>query len=283
MKAIRLLSIALLLAGLFACSEEVPESADVVLETTAGNIYLSLSDSTPRHRDNFLKLVREGYYDSTSFHRVIPRFMVQGGDPSTRDTSSNTAPGSGGPGYTIPPEFNPHLVHVRGALAAARQDDRINPGRESSGSQFYIVTGEPVSPMELDQVESKVVREAQRAHFSYQYMQREQFRALRETNMDSLMRKDPDKGREMMRDFTQKVRKAFEQEVEEFSYTPRQEQLYDSLGGAPHLDMQYTVFGKVVGGMEVVEEIERGPTGPGDVPEEPVYIIRTRIISAGDE
>ncbi|HKL02475.1 MAG TPA: peptidylprolyl isomerase [Cryomorphaceae bacterium] len=127
----------------------------VVISTKYGDMTILLYEDTPIHKANFLKLAEENFYDGLLFHRVISRFMVQGGDPNSKDAESNTRLGTGGPGYTIPAEINEYRIHKKGALAAARQGDRVNPNRESSGSQFYIVQGKPLTPAELEGIESR--------------------------------------------------------------------------------------------------------------------------------
>ena len=131
----------------------------VLIKTPLGDITVRLYDETPLHRDNFLKLAREGYYDGTLFHRVIKNFMVQGGDPDSRGASPTAHLGAGGPDYTIPAEFNKSLIHKKGALAAARQGDEVNPEKRSSGSQFYIVTGEIYSAGKLTQLERQMAQQ----------------------------------------------------------------------------------------------------------------------------
>ncbi len=179
----------------FACKQK--ESLYRV-ETTAGNITIRLYDKTPLHRDNFIQLIAENYYDSLLFHRIVPDFMIQTGNAETRHLSSGEIPsGSGEPGYTIAPEFVPGYYHKRGALAAARLEDDVNPEKRSSGSQFYIVQGKKYVSNELNEIEyEKGIR-----------------------------------------------------------YTLSQRKDYFSIGGAPFLDGEYTVFGEVVEGLNVVDKI----------------------------
>ncbi|HVV05143.1 MAG TPA: peptidylprolyl isomerase [Puia sp.] len=198
---------------------------DVEMITTAGIIVLRLSDSTPLHRDNFLALVKKGYYDSVLFHRVIRHFMIQAGDPGSKHNTAGVTLGDGGPGYTIPAEFRTSLFHKRGALAAAREGDDVNPQRASSGSQFYIVQGKVFTSAGLDSVE--------------------QFRL---------------RGRKI---------------------PAGQRAVYQSMGGAPHLDQAYTVFGEVIRGMEVVDSIAAVPTTgrPNDRPLQDVRILKMRLVN----
>lgn len=192
------------------------KSARVRVTTDYGTLVIELSDATPAHRDNFLKLVEEGFYDSLLFHRVINRFMIQGGDPASKNAAPGTMLGSGGPGYTVPAEFRPELVHIKGAVCAARQGDQVNPTRASSGSQFYIVQGRPITPDELGGMQERY-------------------------NLGK-------------------------PEGEKFAYTPDQISAYGTLGGTPFLDLQYTCFGRVVEGLEVIDSIAAVRTAPGDRP-----------------
>lgn len=174
----------------------------VEVRTSLGTLVVELYNETPQHRDNFLKLAREHFYDSLLFHRVIPGFMVQGGDPDSRRAAAGMPLGMGGPGYTVPAEILPGMYHTKGALAAARQGDQANPARASSGSQFYIVQGRTYQAQELDMV------------------------ARRNAGMGTPV-----------------------------TYDDAARTRYSAVGGAPHLDGAYTVFGRVVEGIDVVDRI----------------------------
>jgi peptidyl-prolyl cis-trans isomerase B (cyclophilin B) len=198
---------------------------DVELTTSKGIIVLRLSDSTPLHRDNFLKLVKQHYYDSVLFHRVIQHFMVQAGDPESKQAKAGDRLGNGSPGYTIPAEMRTTLFHKKGVLAAARMGDDVNPQKASSGSQFYLVQGRVFTDAGLDSVET--------------------FRL---------------KGRKL---------------------PPEHRAVYKTLGGAPHLDQNYTVFGEVIKGLNVVDSIAATPTNGnpgGNRPLTDVKIIKARLI-----
>jgi len=196
----------ILLIGLvFSSCEEQPKR--VIIETDYGDMTVELYDSTPKHRDNFIKLVKEGYYDGLLFHRVINKFMIQGGDPESRNAGPDKSLGMGGPGYKIDAEIG--APHIKGALAAARN---TNPNKMSSGSQFYIVHGFPQSDSQLDNFEKQ-------------------------------------KG---------------------ITYNETQRELYKERGGYPGLDMDYTVFGEVVKGLDVIDKIAAVQTKPGDRPVEDV-------------
>ena len=203
------------------------ERAEVLLETTEGNIHIALYNETPLHRDNFLKLVNEQFYDSLLFHRVIKNFMIQGGDPDSRHAEPGVTLGEGSTDYTIEAEFfdaDGHLLHPhrRGALAAAREGDSENPERRSSGCQFYIVWGKTYATQQLYQIGDKV--EAATDH--------------RVTMTDELL------------------------------------DLYHDIGGVPHLDGQYTVFGEVAEGLEVVDAIQKAQTDDYDRPIDDIRILR---------
>ena len=196
-----------------------PIACLIEITTPLGRMVAQLSDETPAHRDNFVKLAEEGYYDGLLFHRVIDGFMVQGGDPDSRGASPGRRLGGGGPGYQVDAEFVESLAHVKGALAAARTGDAVNPQRRSSGSQFYIVTGRPVTAAELDQMEAR-------------------------------------KG---------------------IRYDPETREAYLRDGGVPFLDADYTVYGRVIEGLDVLDAIGGVVTGAADRPAEDVTM-QVRVI-----
>ena len=198
---------------------------EVLLETTEGNIRIALYNETPRHRDNFLRLVDEHFYDSLLFHRVISNFMIQAGDPDSRHAEPGAELGEGDLGYTIEPEFRlPDIFHRRGVVAAAREGDDVNPERRSSACQFYIVCRKTLSTATLKQVQLR---------------------------LDTLTNN-------------------------QVKLTPEQISTYRRIGGTPHLDGQYTVFGEVVEGMDVVDRIQRKDTDDNDRPVYDVRILRAR-------
>lgn len=240
----------------------------VDLETTMGPIKIKLFDDTPQHRDNFVKLVKEGFYDGVLFHRVINDFMVQTGDPDSKEAQPGQMLGGGDPGYTLPAEIiYPKHYHKYGALAAARTGDNVNPERRSSSSQFYIVTGRKASQMELDRMaERAVVGERQ-----------ELFRKLFEQNKDSIKAMGDRGDREAMMELRQQMIDSVEKSVPARPLPQEMAQDYLTLGGTPHLDNQYTVFGEVVSGMETVEKIQKVETDGNDRPKEDVRIIKATI------
>lgn len=202
----KLLSLGLLIGLLLSCAPKGPRVA--LIETELGNIKVQLFDETPQHRDNFVKLVEEGFYNDLLFHRVIKNFMIQGGDPDSKGAAPDKLLGQGGPGYTLPAEIVPNKIHTRGKLSAARLGNAQNPQKESSGSQFYIVQGFEIKDFMLDKME----------------------------------------------------------ETLPVKYTEEQRQAYYANGGTPNLDTEYTIFGEVIEGMEVVDKIANLETNKYDRP-----------------
>ena len=243
----------------------------VKLETTLGDIVVELYNETPQHRDNFIKLVKSGYYDGVLFHRVIKDFMIQTGDGNSKNAGPETTLGDGDPGYTIEAEFvYPKYFHKRGALAAARTGDQVNPERRSSGSQFYIVTGKIFSS---DDLKSMIKGMAD-------MKKQEVFRRLVTENSAKISQlqeaQDTAGLQALQNEFIQQT----EAEVakENFSFTDEQINAYTSVGGAPHLDGQYTVFGEVISGMDVVDKIQNTTTGRQNRPTVDIKIVKARIV-----
>lgn len=242
----------------------------VKLETTMGNITVALYNETPKHRDNFIKLVKEGVYDSTLFHRVIKQFMIQAGDPDSKNASDTAMLGSGDVGYTIPAEFNPKFFHKKGVLAAARQGDDVNPEKASSGCQFYIVTGRKFTEPQLLGMENKINEQREEALFD----------SLARQHMKEIykMRKAGDNaGLLELQDTLEAQARELADKEEKFRFIPEQIKAYSTVGGAPHLDGSYTVFGEVTEGMEVVENIEIAKTNRADRPVENIRILKASI------
>jgi len=214
--------LAIMLTGLF-CSfvnaQQVPAGTQVKISTSMGDIKIVLYDQTPQHRDNFIKLVNEKYFDGTLFHRVITNFMIQGGDPDSRNAAQGAMLGAGGPDYTIPMEYVSAYYHKKGALAAAREGDNVNPLKASSGSQFYIVTGRLFTEKEIAAIEKR-------------------------------------KG---------------------ITYTEEQKNIYTTIGGYAPLDKDYTVFGEVIEGMDVVEQISKVARDESDRPVQDIQMTVTII------
>ena len=277
MKSSKLIILASLILVLAACGAGSKKSADmekrtqVKIETTQGNIVVELYNETPKHRDNFIKLAKEGMYDSTLFHRVIKAFMIQAGDPDSKTASDTAQLGGGDVGYTIPAEFVPQFFHKKGALAAARMGDDVNPERASSGCQFYIVTGRKFREGQLldmagqknnNRVE-EIFNELARKHM------KEIFKLRKANDQEGLME---------LQDSLEAQAYAIKKKAEPFKFTPEQIAAYTTIGGAPHLDGAYTVFGQVVEGIETVEKIEGTPTGKADRPKENMRILKMTVL-----
>ncbi len=240
----------------------------VLMETSMGNIKLKLYNQTPLHRDNFIKLVNQGYFNGILFHRVIPDFMIQTGDPKSKNAKPGDLLGNGGPGYTIPPEFDTSLFHKKGVLAAAREGDEVNPKKESAGSQFYIVEGQTYTDEELDQVEIRINNMNKKATF-FKFIEEEKEKA--KENNETF-------------DYSKAQGEAAIKTEELYSDTPpfkipaAQRAEYKTLGGAPHLDQNYTVFGEVVEGLSIVDKISEVNTDDDDRPQTDVVIIKMKLV-----
>lgn len=239
-------------------------ATNVLIKTTEGNIRIRLYDETPLHRDNFVKLVKEGTLNGTLFHRVIKDFMIQGGDPESKGAPQGKMLGTGGPGYTLPAEIvYPQCFHKRGALSAARLGDEVNPDKESSGSQFYIVWGKCYKEGELKQLEKQLA------------MQQEQsvFNALALQHREAIMTLRRNRDRAGLMALQEQLAEQTKQRCKEmgnFVFSPAQREAYTTIGGTPFLDTQYTVFGEVVEGLEIVEKIQACETLRGDRPKQDV-------------
>ena len=205
---------------LLGCSLQLSaQHRKIKIITPYGKMVFALSDQTPAHRNNFVKLVKKHFYDGTLFHRVIADFMIQGGDPNSKDAAPGTRLGNGGVGYTVPAEFRAELFHQKGALAMAREGDAVNPQRASSGCQFYIVQGKKYKDAELDQIQRRTGR----------------------------------------------------------TFTEQQRQVYKTIGGTPFLDGQYTVFGQLLEGMDVLDQIAAVTTDDNDRPKTDIPM-KVRIV-----
>ena len=241
----------------------------VKISTPKGDIRVRLYDETPQHRDNFVKLVNEGFYNGTLFHRVIKGFMIQGGDPDSIGAPAGKMLGTGGPGYNVPAEIvYPQLFHKRGALAAARQSDEVNPERESSGSQFYLVYGKVYTPQELKQMEKQMSMQQEQAIFNKLVQQnRSQILELRKARNQASLQ-------ELQDQLIAETKKQMK-ELPAPKFTPEQQEAYTTIGGTPFLDNQYTVFGEVENGMEVLAEIQQCATLSADRPKEDISMTMT--------
>lgn len=242
------------------------------IETSAGDIVVKLYNETPRHRDNFIKLAQDGTYEGTLFHRVIKDFMIQAGDPESKGAPKGKMLGAGDMGYTIPAEFvYPKYFHKKGALSAARQGDNVNPEKASSGCQFYIVTGKVYSDSTLLDMERQM----------NQLRLNNAFQALVQKNMKTIYKLRREGNQDGLLDLQDTLIAQAEAQVEKeepFRFTPEQVQAYTTVGGTPHLDGEYTVFGEVLEGMDVVDKIQRVKTDRNDRPEEDVVIEKVTVL-----
>lgn len=252
-----------------------PEAArnDVLVEmnTTAGSVTLRLFGDTPKHLENFVKLVSEGYYDGMLFHRVIDEFMVQTGDPDSKTAPAGKLLGMGGPGYQVDAEIvYPRHFHRRGALAAARQDDSINPQRASSGSQFYIVTGHKYTPQQLDKMEMNLIRSQKQAVVN-------SLLAANRSKIMELRRNRDQAGLQQLQDSLQEEARKISASLPA-GFSNEQIKAYTTVGGAPHLDGSYTVFGQVEKGYDVIESIQKVEVDRNSRPLSDVKIISMKVI-----
>ena len=278
MKKIVLILLTISFCGLMACKtgtkkgEDMDKETLVKIETTVGDIKVKLYNETPKHRDNFIKLVKDGMYEGTLFHRVIKDFMIQAGDPDSKNAPKGKMLGAGDVGYTIPAEFvYPKFFHKKGVLSAARQGDNVNPKKESSGCQFYIVTGKVYNDSTLLSMESQMNENKINVIFN----------TLAQKHMKEIYKMRKANDEDGLYDLQEKLF-AEAQEIAakqpEFHFTPEQIEAYTTVGGTPHLDGEYTVFGEVVEGMDVVDKIQQVKTDRSDRPEEDVKIIKATIL-----
>ncbi len=277
-----LLSVLMVAMALISCSASTGSATSkdksdnnkmtqVELQTSLGNIVVQLYNETPQHRDNFIKLVNDGYYDGVLFHRVIKDFMIQTGDGSSKTAGPDTPLGDGDPGYTIEAEFvYPKYFHKRGALAAARTGDQVNPERRSSGSQFYIVTGRIFSSDELNMMTARMA----------DTQKQDIFRRLVGENQARIQQLQQNQDQAGLQELQNELIQQTEAEAAQHPIKMTDEQMnaYTSIGGAPHLDGQYTVFGEVVKGMDVVDKIQNTTTGRMDRPTVDIKIIKARVL-----
>lgn len=260
--------------GAIKTSKKMQDKFDgtkVLLHTSLGDITLGLYNDTPLHRDNFIANVKNGVYNGTLFHRVIKDFMIQGGDVDSKDAPKGKMLGSGDIGHTVEAEFvYPKHFHKRGALAAARTGDAVNPEKRSSGSQFYIVTGKVFSQEQLEAMAN------QKAYRKKQDLFQKNTAPYRKEIMKMQIARDT-AGVEALR---QKIIEITEAEYAKNpeGFTPEQIEIYSTIGGTPHLDGEYTVYGEVLSGMDVVEKIEGETTDRNDRPENDIKIISAKII-----
>jgi cyclophilin family peptidyl-prolyl cis-trans isomerase len=267
-RLLNLIIIPVVLLALIGCGSSGSNQKTIVLiKTSVGDIKVRLYDETPVHRANFLKLVSMNFYDGVSFHRVIKEFMIQAGDGNTR-VPKMKSPGDTLNTYSIPAEFNAAPYHKKGALAAARENDDINPQLRSSGTQFYIVQGKTYSSEDLDIIESKINNNIKRSMFS---------RFLREVEDSSRTAGIKMSEAEIQQEASLRLF-YYSEKKGDYKLTPEQRKTYMESGGTPRLDQAYTVFGEVVEGLEVVDRIAAEKTDENDKPLNEIKILRMKIL-----
>lgn len=259
----RILYVLILIMSVFMTTNAQSKEKETVVTITTdyGKIKMKLYNETPLHRDNFIKLINEGFYNDLLFHRVIKDFMIQGGDPDSKGAPASKQLGSGDAGYTIPAEIvYPKYYHKKGALAAARQGDQVNPQKRSSGCQFYIVQGKKMTDAELDQMEKQLQTKAQNARF-YE---------IAGTKMTEIQRLQTVNDQAGLQRLQTEILKQIEDEFAQKSpvkFSAQMRNDYKTIGGTPFLDNEYTVFGEVIEGLDVIDKIAAVKTRPGDRPE----------------
>ncbi|MED5302346.1 MAG: peptidylprolyl isomerase [Bacteroidota bacterium] len=265
-----LLLTTLVLGSFVKKSDEI----EVIMTTSKGELILKLYNQTPIHRDNFVKLINNQFYNGISFHRVIKNFMAQAGDPNSRDPEYAGNLGNNSEGETLPAEIFPSLFHKKGALAAARMGDQVNPEKRSSGSQFYIVQGKKYNRNQLTQMEARINQQLEgnrvgiflKDSSNKAYMNR--VKVCQQNGwMDSLNM------------VISEIKNIVLKDVDKFTFSEEQLKAYETIGGTPFLDNGYTVFGEVVSGIDIIDSICTSPTLPGDKPQEPIIILSVKINS----
>ena len=261
------LALFLVFAGLFvnlSCGVSTKSKETIVqIETEFGNVKIKLYDETPLHRDNFIKLTKDGIYTDLLFHRVIQGFMIQGGDPDSKNAEPGKQLGNGDLGYTIPAEINPKFFHRRGVLAAARHGDDINPEKRSSASQFYILQGKVFRPEELDtmQIKMEESRKMSMLQAKIKSVEPELNKLGAEGKQDELLARYNAAKEEVLAEVAK---------LPSLKFTEEQRKAYTTVGGYPSLDNGYTVFGEVIEGMDVVDNIAKQPTDKFDRPQKDI-------------
>lgn len=255
------------------CAQDKDKDYVVTIKTQYGDMVAILYDETPKHKQNFIKLAKEHYYDSTLFHRVIEGFMIQGGDPDSKTAQPGARLGNGGPAYTVDAEFNPKFFHEKGALSAARQGDNINPKKASSGSQFYIVQGQKMDEPALINMENNI-------QFQRKNMQLREIitQPKHKDLMQTIMEKQQAGDGEWLNTFFEASDTLIQKEKPDykpFKFSEAQRQRYTEVGGAPHLDGEYTVFGKVISGLDVIDKIAAQKRDGADRPVEDIRMTVT--------
>lgn len=260
----------LVLGSFIKKSDEV----EVIMTTSKGELILKLYNQTPIHRDNFVKLINNQFYNGISFHRVIKNFMAQAGDPNSRDPEYASSLGNNSEGETLPAEIYPSLFHKKGALAAARMGDQVNPEKRSSGSQFYIVQGKKYNRNQLTQMESRINQQLEGnlvGIFLKDSSNREYMNRVKVCQQNGWM--------DSLNLVVGEIKNMVFKDVDKFTFSEEQLKAYETVGGTPFLDNGYTVFGEVVSGIDIIDSICTSPTLPGDKPKDPIIILSVKINS----
>jgi cyclophilin family peptidyl-prolyl cis-trans isomerase len=252
--SVLLITVGIIFLSLFSSHKfEINTKNMIQIETDYGVMDVKLYDKTPLHTKNMMKLVEQKFYDSLLFHRVIPNFMIQGGDPDSKNADKNKMLGTGGPGYTIPAEFAPAYIHKKGAIAAARLGGAQNPHKESSGSQFYIVQGKTYTDQELTMIENQRI-EKMTNELIVAYVNKPENDTLKTHIMHLQKKQEHEQLQSVIADIQEKIEPEIKK-LNTYRYTDEQKEVYETIGGTPFLDYEYTVFGEVVDGFEVIDKI----------------------------
>ena len=266
------LVIVIAIALLESCAVKKNSASVVCLETNYGKITVKLYPETTKHKQNFLKLVENGFYNGVLFHRVISSFMIQGGDPGSKTAKPGAMLGSGDVGYTIPAEFvYPHYYHKKGVLAAAREGDQENPQKASSGCQFYIVEGKKFTDEQLNQLESN----------NKQKLEAKLYQQVLTTRKDEMKSYQLDDNKFKINELRESILKKARLQLETdttYKFTKKQRADYKTVGGTPHLDGEYSVFGEVIEGMDVVDKISAVQVDDNNRPIIDVKVIKAEVV-----
>lgn len=267
MKATNILFLFLISCAFASAQTKYP---NVVISTNYGDMTVMLYDETPRHAEYFLDLVKKGYFDGTLFQRVIKNFMIQGGAQDTRNAPAGARVGSGNTAMEIMPEFNEKYFHKKGTLSAPRRGDNENPQKKSDMSQIFIVHGKIITEGRLDSLEMAVnipIRNAATRKYYVPYKEQ----------LAELKANDPYAFNDRLDEIMHQIDSAFNASPDKFFFKPEQKEAYSTLGGARHLDMEYTAYGEVIEGLEVIDKIAALETDGNDRPKKDAKMIRVYV------
>lgn len=277
MKKLSVFGIVLMLCTVVFAKEKTSMPNTIVsIETNLGELQVMLYNETPLHRDNFIKLAESGYYEGLLFHRVIAKFMIQAGDPDSKTATAGQMLGQGGPEYTIPAEIRTSLIHKRGAIAGARLGNDVNPLRASSGSQFYIVDGSPVSAENLTRYEEQRIAMKKNEIFNA-YITREDQAILRNRFIALEGKENTSEYQKLIEEVIVILGSQFDG-LDSLRYTAPQRDIYINQGGAAHLDGEYTVFGELISGWDVLDAIALSKTDAMARPVEDIKILKVKVL-----